>query len=795
MITPRWRKVLSDLWSNKARTLLVVLSIAVGVFAIGGLATNYLILNEDFPAAYQAIQPHSAFIYAYPLDDDLIESIRRIPGVAAAEGRTSVSGQVTVLGGRKVPIDITSIPQISGIQVDQVKLEQGDARLGLKDIYVERSAFAALGKKVGETLMIETSDGRLHPARLAGVVHDMNGNPFGMTGMVSAYSTVDTVEWLGGSRVYVQLLFRVAEKQMDEEHIRAVAKLIEDKIRRNGGEVYITVVYEPGKHPAQSTLDAVMALMGGMSVLTLFLSTFLVVNTINALLNQQVRQIGMMKAVGATIGQVMGMYLVLVLSFGVIALLISIPVAGVLGNLAALGIAQLLNMDLLGFRIPTGALWVMIIVGLGVPLIAGLWPVWSGARMTVREAMSNYGLSTLGKRSAFDRLLETIRGLPRPLLLSIRNTFRRKGRLLLTLITLVLGGSIFMGVFNVRESLYAEIEQTFNYILADLNVDFDRAYRMDRIQDAIGDVEGVEVIEGWGMINGQVMRSDGWTGDDIAIFAPPANSQLIKPVITEGRWLLPEDENAIVIGNHFTKIRPDVRVGDMIMVRLNGKKFEFQVVGIYRMAGNVIPPLLYANYEYVSRLFNMPGQVYSLRIVTDRHDSIRQNEVLKALEARFTDLGFGVGSMSTSSETITQQNMVIDILIYLLLFMAVLIAIVGGLGLMGTMSMNVLERTREIGVMRSIGAENPEIMQLVVVEGMVIGVISWGLGLLLSIPISQALNNLVGVTLLNVPMVYRFSMGGVLIWLVVVLVLSAIACIMPARNAVRLTVRDVLAYE
>lgn len=297
------------------------------------------------------------------------------------------------------------------------------------------------------------------------------------------------------------------------------------------------------------------------------------------------------------------------------------------------------------------------------------------------------------------------------------------------------------------------------------------------------------------MINGQVMRSDGWTGDDIAIFAPPANSQLIKPVITEGRWLLPEDENAIVIGNHFTKIRPDVHVGDMIMVRLNGKKFEFQVVGIYRMAGNVIPPLLYANYEYVSRLFNMPGQVYSLRIVTDRHDSIRQNEVLKALEARFTDLGFGVGSMSTSSETITQQNMVIDILIYLLLFMAVLIAIVGGLGLMGTMSMNVLERTREIGVMRSIGAENPAIMQLVVVEGMVIGVISWGMGLLLSIPISQALNNLVGVTLLNVPMVYRFSMGGVLIWLVVVLVLSAIACIMPARNAVRLTVRDVLAYE
>ena len=131
----------------------------------------------------------------------------------------------------------------------------------------------------------------------------------------------------------------------------------------------------------------------------------------------------------------------------------------------------------------------------------------------------------------------------------------------------------------------------------------------------------------------------------------------------------------------------------------------------------------------------------------------------------------------------------------MLLIMAVLIALVGGLGLMGTMSMNVLERTREIGVMRSIGAVDLAIMGLVITEGMIIGMISWGLGALLAIPITNVLNVLVGVSILTVPLDYVFSPNGLIIWLVLVIVLSTIASILPARNAVRLTVRDVLAYE
>jgi putative ABC transport system permease protein len=131
----------------------------------------------------------------------------------------------------------------------------------------------------------------------------------------------------------------------------------------------------------------------------------------------------------------------------------------------------------------------------------------------------------------------------------------------------------------------------------------------------------------------------------------------------------------------------------------------------------------------------------------------------------------------------------------LLLTMGVLIAAVGALGLAGTMSTNVLERTREIGVMRAIGASNGSVLQIVLVEGILIGLISWVLGALLAFPAGLALASTVGVVLFQSALPYVFSAGGVTTWLVIVVLLAALASFLPAWRASRLTVREVLAYE
>jgi putative ABC transport system permease protein len=137
----------------------------------------------------------------------------------------------------------------------------------------------------------------------------------------------------------------------------------------------------------------------------------------------------------------------------------------------------------------------------------------------------------------------------------------------------------------------------------------------------------------------------------------------------------------------------------------------------------------------------------------------------------------------------------LNILTTFLMIMATLMAVVGSIGLMGTMSLNVMERTREIGVMRAIGASDRIITKMVIVEGLIIGLISWLAGCLLSVPIGKVMSDVISSAIFSAPIAYTFILTGVIIWLVLVLLLSALASILPARSATRLTIREVLAYE
>jgi putative ABC transport system permease protein len=151
-----------------------------------------------------------------------------------------------------------------------------------------------------------------------------------------------------------------------------------------------------------------------------------------------------------------------------------------------------------------------------------------------------------------------------------------------------------------------------------------------------------------------------------------------------------------------------------------------------------------------------------------------------------------VTSLHTSADSL---GMILNVIVEFLLGLATLIAVVGGLGLAGMMSMNVMERTRELGVMRSIGASNGVVMQLVIVEGVLTGLLSWIGGALLGVPVGTLLAAVLGQGLLGTPFAFVPAWNSLLIWLVIVVVLSILASTVPAMNASRLTVREVLAYE
>lgn len=790
----RWSKVWADLWKNKTRTLLAALSIAVGVFAVGLITSTFIVIKQDMARDYEAINPHTAQIFCQDFDKEMLTGLDHVPGVTAVEGRYNLWVKIVGPGEKQYRINLNSIGPLDEIRVDQLVFQQGETDLGYKEIILERQGAQGLGVKPGDSVELITNSGESRILKVIGTVHDVNANPFIFTSSTAGYVNPKTMEWLGGSSQFNFVAITTSGPQTDSAYIRTIAEKVAVKIERSGHQVFNININNPGLHPANSIINTVQMLMGALGVMAVFLSVFLIINTTTALMGQQIRQIGVLKAIGATVFQLISMYMVLVLAFGLLALLIAAPLAG----FAAAGLSRwligMLNANPSPFSVPMFTLYIQSAIALGVPVLAALFPVLGGARLTVRQAISTYGLSQRGSRTLFDRLLAALPFIPRPLLLSLRNTFNRKTRLAFTLVTLVLGGAIFIAVLSVRASISLEIERNFSYYQTDVNVEFSDPTILSRATDAIAGVPGVVAVEGWNILNANVMRPDGENNDLVALFAPPANTKLVQPYLAEGRWLLPSDTNAIVVDNHFRKIRPDVQVGDEILLRINGKEYPFVVVGMFRLASNVASPFTYVNNEYLVEKIGGVNKVTSLRVVTSQHDAAFQAGVYKDLQARFDEEHIRV-TLQTGNESITAGRRQIDILIYLLLVMAVLIALVGGLGLTGTMSMNVLERTREIGVLRSIGAESGVISQMVVVEGLLIGLMSWALAIPLAIPLTHLLDNGLGSALMTLPLTYLLSTDGILVWLVIVLVLSTIASLLPARNATRLTVRDVLAYE
>ena len=793
-LNPRWHKVIRDLWGNKTRTIIVVLSIAVGVFAIGMVAGSRVTLLRDLNDGYRATNPASAVFFTQSFDEDLIQTVGNMKEVREAEGRRIVNVRVQVRPDEWRDLRLFAIWDYNDIQVNQLLPQSGSWPPPKREVLIERASIGLLNGDVGDTILVEAPSGKRRQLRIAGLVHHLNQPPAVFSGRTYGYITFDTLEWLGEPRNFSELRIVVAENGYDRSHIRGVGEKVRDKIEKSGREVYFLWVPRPGVHPVDEILQPMLLILGVLGLLSLLLSGFLVINTISAILTQQVRQIGIMKAIGARTDQIIGIYFITVIIFCLLALFVAVPL-GALGSRAFSGyMAGLINFDITTFGVPLQVLILEIAVGLIVPLLAALYPVISSARISVHQAINAYGMGRdkFG-RGSFDRLLERIRLMSRPVMLSLRNTFRRKGRLFLTLATLSLGGAIFIGVFSVHASLLLTLDHVFNYWQYDVWIGFNRSYRISKIESEALAVPSVVKVESWGFKSIRRVRPDKVDSDNILIIAPPARTDLLNPTILRGRWILPEDENALVINTDLLKEESDIELGDEITLKIEERETAWRVVGIVQ--GTREGPIVYANYPYFARVVREVGRASSVRVVSAKHDPGSQALVAKALEEHFESVGLNVNSTETISEERSRIEYQFSILTAFLMIMAILLAVVGGLGLMGTMSINVLERIREIGVMRAIGASNRSVSRVVLVEGIVVGIISWFLGSILAIPLSKLLSDAVGIAFWESPLNFTFSTNGVLLWLAVAVILAALSSFLPARNASRLSVREVLSYE
>lgn len=812
ILRPRWRKVIHDLFDNKARTLLVVFSIAVGVFSIGVIAGAYQIISNDMSESYAASHPGNIELRMVDFNDGVLETIHNAAGVSDAEGYRVVNFRVRQVDSDKwVSIDVVAINDFARNNINLLNPIEGASIAKKNEVLLEKDTLKHLDVKVGDKLAFEMPDGTIKILPVAGIVQSASTGAGDFLSPPFAYVTMSTMPTLRQPELYNRAYAMVSEGQDDMEHIRAVGADLKDKLDKSGYPVIRTRFSETHKHPLADTVNAVLDILMALGILILFLSGSLIANTLNALLNQHQRHIGVIKMVGGNSRQVLVMYLLLILAFAALALAIAVPLGGQGAYGLAFFIATKIRFNLLGYRIVPTALLIQTLVGILIPLLAGLIPVIGGSRVTVLKAISGDaaregGTSHKGSphrsisrwewlQTQFTIALAK-RGIhiPRPFVISLRNTFRRRGRLLLTLFTLTMGGAIFIAVFNVRTTLHDYIGAIGQYFRADVTLDFDQPYRLREVEQFALQVPGVRDAEGWQFLGTELLNENGAVVENLNVLAPPADSELIEPIIVAGRWIRSDDVRQMAISDAVMKYYPDLKPGDTLPLKVEGRTEYWEVIGIFKFVGRE-GILAYVPREYAATITGLTNQSYSFRIVTDKHDRATQDKMAQAIDLFFRDQGFKVRSSQSGLASLDTASESLDTLVVFLLIMAVLTAVVGSMGLTGTMGMNVLERTREIGITRAIGADDRAVMRTVIAEGVVIGMISFALAILLSIPFTYLLSTIVSLAVFETPIATHFTIEGYAIWLALVLALSAVASIVPARNAARLTIREVLAYE
>lgn len=793
LVRPRWRKIWRELWLYRARTMLVILSIAMGVFAVGMIAAGWEILAREMPAAYADVDPASAVLYTTDFDDALLQTVGRMEGVADAVGRRTAATQVQVGPEQWERLELIALSSYTYMPVNRIIPVSGEPLPAAKTLLVERSGLALLNQQPGAQVTLKTTDNLSRELNFTGVVYDPTLDPSTFSGSVYGFIDRETLPWIGQSRDYNQLYFTVSRNKMDRAHIQSVADAVRKKVEKAGVRVFVSWVPTPGEHPSHEIVEAVLLVLASLGVASLIISSFLVINTISAIVTQQTRQLGIMKALGADTNQLSRLYQGMVLIYGVIATGIAIPLATAAAIYLTSYVADLLNFDILSFRISWPVYLLQLVIGLLTPLLASWWTIRQGTQMPVRQALDSRAAGTERvQRGWLEALAARWNLLSRPFLLAFRNTFRRTGRLVLVLTTLTLGIAICIAIFTVYSSVQrtvGSVSQAWRY---DATVYFEQNYLTARVQQLLRQAPDVAQAEIWYMLPVRIVHADETESEDIQVEAPPATTTLFQPALLAGRWLSPGERGAVVINSQVLDVEPALALGQRITVKLGERKVNWEIVGI--VAGTLAGPRMYIDYTAFAYSARTMGETNSVRIALAPTTGPPEAQVA-VLADYLQRVGLKVVFLETTAQTRGQVQFQFGILLAFLTIMAVLVLFVGGIGLTGAMSINVLERVAEIGVMRAIGASNWSVMKLFLGEGLVIGLVSWVLAAPLAWPISQFLCTRLGMVLIQTPLHIDFSLVGLLFSLAFIMLVATGATFFPARNATRLSVREILTYE
>lgn len=794
-----WSKVWSDLWHHKARTLLAVISIAAGVFALGAIFGMIDQLIPNLNRVHQSI--NSAHLTMY-LNDRIAEEtatrLKSIDGVIDVEPLNEVSVRY------KLQPDDEWQPALLVMRADyeDQKFSLLQLRGGVwpsrNHLGIDIRAFDFLGLDFGDKVIFEL-DGVDRALSITGKIrhHYMTSPDFGDDPRF--FADGPGLERFGIPKgEFNQLLVQVEPYSDDLAH--QIASEIKDRLGKAGVSVGVTFYNKPDEHWGSDFFKGLNLVLQLLAAVSLFMSVVLVYNTLSALITEQKNQIGVIKALGGQMGTILKVYLAGVLVYGSLALLISLPLGAYAAFSGAGYFLGIFNIDHSAFVFSPRAVIIQIAAAVAVPVLAALLPVFNGALITVREAIASYGLGGNFGASRFDQLIERLgrRFLSAPNAMALANIFRRKGRLGLTQLVLITAGILFLMVMTLSNSIQLTVDHELGRRHYQASLAFEDNQRLNRIERLAESLPGVAEAEVRFRQPASILRAGQSTseaGTGGVLVGVPENSTLFEPRLVAGRWLRAGDGRVVVI-NEETAEDNRILLGDIITLDLGELGDDpWQVIGLYRRLSVVPEPdFVYAPQTAIFQTTTKHNVGSELLLRLQSASETQAEAITTQLKELFERRNWDIDETRTIYEDRSFFDNFFVQYLGLLFALAVIMALVGGVGLMGSLSISVVERTKEIGVMRAIGAKTPVLMLMFILEGVLQGVVSWLIAVPVSFVLGRPLANIVGQAMFNIDLDYQYDLQAVLIWLVMVVIIAALASILPARSAVSISVRESLAY-
>lgn len=787
MRNARWRKVRSDLLSNKARSLLAIASLTVGTMAVGAMHLASETVDASFEASFLASNPPSAMVLAEPFPAELVDEVVDHPAIGHAEGRR-ILHQIRAVpeSGEAFTVELVAMTDFDDNRVARIDPSEGAWPPEPGTMVVERASLGELGADIGEVVSVSAPGGAPVDLRVTGSAFDVYEVTPMLGGAVRAYASMETVSELTGSEHLNTLYLRAAQDPLDRRQaVTATTAVRDDVLEPAGVAIQQSAIQEPGEHRGDRALSFVVLAMQVLSLLALVVAVVLVINTVTAVLAQQRRQVGVMKAIGATGRQLTVQYLgyVLLLSLG--ALLLAAPIAVFGGRFLAGFMADLANFDLAPMGVPWATLGLIGAITLLLPVVAVVVAVRRATRSTVQETISDRGITAVGLRTG-GRL-----PFARPTVLAIRNAARNPSRLFLTVLTIALCGAVLVGVLSTQRSLGLLTEQVAGYQDYDVEMTLTEPVAADDVAPVLAEDEAVAGVEGWFQTQAFRIRPDGTENENVSIVGAPARSPSLEPTLIEGRWFTGADDHPVVINTHFADEEGDLDIGDEVVLDIEGHRRAWNIVGV--STTSLVGPVAYLPVQALTDAIDLPDQTNLLAV--QLHPGTDPVGDADRLEATARASAVPVGEVRTNAEVRSGNEELVALIVALLLVVAVVMTLVAVVGVAGTMTLSVVEQTREIGVLRTLGASSRAVKRLLVLQGLAIAAVGSVVGVALSIPIALLLRTAIEDSLVTAAVPGAFSGLGVAIWIPVALVIGALGATRPARVAARLTIRDTLAYE